>query len=167
MILPGHVAASVLCHRHLKAALWPALAAGLFPDVVDKFLHYVLRLAPSSRVPMHTLWGWLGSTLLFALLALAVDRSRCRIWTWSWFVGYAAHLLCDSPLVGGKLPFLWPLRDYAMGGSGVPLSYLFNGGAWPLQTMIAEFLLVSVTLATTPRFRAWIASRWPRAPRPE
>jgi membrane-bound metal-dependent hydrolase YbcI (DUF457 family) len=163
MILPGHVAASVLCHRHLKVALWPALVAGVFPDLVDKFLYYVLRVVPSSRTPMHTLWGWLGSTLLLGLLAWALDRTRSRAWLWSWFVGFSAHLLCDSPLVGGKLPFLWPLRAYTMSSSRAPLSYLFDGGPWPLWTLTAELLLVLLTLATSSRFRRWWVARRPPA----
>ena len=69
MIFPGHLAATVLCHRHLKVAFWPAFWAGLLPDVIDKTLYYVLHLVPGSRVPMHTLWGWLGSTLLLGLAA--------------------------------------------------------------------------------------------------
>lgn len=166
MILPGHVAASVLCHRHLKVALWPALVAGVFPDLVDKFLYYVLRVAPSTRVPMHTLWGWLASTLLVTLLAWALARSRARAWGWSWAIGYGAHLLCDSPLVGGQLPFLWPLRAYEMSSASVPLSYLFDGGPWPVWTLTAELLLVLFTLATSARVRAWAATHWPgRAPR--
>ena len=164
MILPGHLAASVLCHRHLKAPLWPTLLAGLMPDVVDKFFYYVLHAVPSSRVPMHTLWAWLGSTLLVGLLALLLGRAPSRAWLWGWFVGYGAHLLCDSPLVGGKLPFLWPLRPYTMGSSSMPLAYLFGAGAWPIWTLTAEFILVGYTLATSQRVRAWLATRLHPAP---
>jgi len=64
----------------------------------------------------------------------------------SFFLAYAAHLLCDSPLVGGKLPFLWPFRAYQFTSPRLPLGFLFGLDAWPIQMLIAELLLVSLTL---------------------
>lgn len=168
MIFPGHVAACVLCHRYLKTALWPTLIAGLVPDLIDKAACYGLHLSPSSRLPMHTLVAWLASTILVGLLGLASSRERARLWLVSWFVGYGVHLLCDSPLVGGDLPFLWPWRAYSYGGSTAPLSYLFDGSPWPWRTLVAELLLVSYTLASSRRVRAWWATRAARTgPQPD
>ncbi|MBC7237982.1 MAG: metal-dependent hydrolase [Chloroflexi bacterium] len=146
MILPGHIAASTLCHRYIKVDLSVALAAGLAPDLVDKVCYYVLRLMPGSRVPMHTLWAWLLSTLLVAGLAFGLRRERWRDWPWAWFLAYGAHLLCDSPLVGGKLPFLWPLRTYDFTSPVMPLSFLFGLDSWPLHTLLAEASLTAFTL---------------------
>ncbi len=171
MILPGHIAASVLVHRHLRTPLWPTVLAGLAPDLVDKFLCYVLHVAPSSRLPMHTLLGWVGSTLLVGVAAYLIDRSAIRRWLLCWAAGYGGHLLCDSPLAGGKLPFLWPWRTYSTHTEGLPLAYLFHGGPLPVWTLTAELILVLYTLATSPQVRTWLAARRerelaPRAKRP-
>jgi hypothetical protein len=64
----------------------------------------------------------------------------------SFSLAYAAHLLCDSPLVGGKLPFLWPFRAYHFTSPRLPFGFLFGLDAWPIQMLIAELLLVSLTL---------------------
>ena len=144
MIFPGHVAASYLCHRYLKVDLRVALLAGVVPDVVDKLLYYGLHCVPSSRVPMHTLWAWLGTTLLLAAIALVVRRPSAKAWAWAWFAGYGAHLLCDSPLVGGKLPFLWPLLYYDFSSPIVPLSFLFGLDHVPVLMLSMESLLVAV-----------------------
>jgi len=168
MILPGHIAASYLCHRHLSAELTPALLAGVAPDVIDKAAHYLLRASPSSRLPMHTLLGWFASTLLVALIAWLLARARghhglSRRWAWAWFAGYGAHLLCDSPLVGQDLPLLWPWRAYAYSSTGVPLGYLFDGGPLPWWTLLAETLLVLYTLTAAPPVKAWLLRRRARA----
>jgi len=166
MILPGHLAASLLCHRHLRVDLRLALVAGVLPDVVDKLAYYVFHLVPSSRLPMHTLLAWLASTAVVALLALALSTSLARTRERacprprssrgpsgagvrsisSFSLAYAAHLLCDSPLLGGKLPFLWPFRAYHFTSPRLPLGFLFGLDAWPIQMLIAELLLVSLTL---------------------
>ena len=161
MIFPGHVAASVLCHRYLKVDLRVALVAGVLPDVVDKLLYYGLHVVPSSRVPMHTLWAWLGTTLLLAAIALAVRRPSAKAWVWAWFAGYGAHLLCDSPLVGGKLPFLWPWLAYDFSSAHVMLGFLFGLDCWPVTTLMAEAALVALTLWDTRRHRALAAQAAP------
>ena len=166
MILPGHVAASILCHRHLKVDLRVALVAGVIPDVIDKLLYYGPHLVPSSRVPMHTLLAWGVSTLLVALIerlvaALRINEGYGALpgsgkgrggvpfpWAVAWGVGYGAHLLCDSPLVGGKIPFLYPFRAYDFTSPVVPLSFLFGMNEWPLHMLIAELLLVIFTAYT-------------------
>jgi hypothetical protein len=146
MIFPGHVAASLLCHRYLKADLRVALVAGVIPDVVDKLLYYGLHVVPSSRLPMHTLWAWLASALLLWATAWLIVRSAARPMAWSWLVGYGAHLLCDSPLLGGELPFLYPFHYYHFGSPEVPLSFLFGLDVWPIQMLVAELLLSLFTL---------------------
>ncbi len=144
MILPGHIAASVLCYRYADAN-WPvALTASLLPDVVDKVVYYSTGLSASSRLPMHTLWGWLGTTLLVVVVGLAFYRSA--EWAYSWCLGYGLHLLCDSGLVGDELPLLYPLVEYDLTSPPFPLSYLLDPSTWPWPKLIAEALLVAITV---------------------
>lgn len=164
------------------------MAAGLTPDVIDKVLYHGLAVVPGSRVPMHTLVAWVSSTALVVSSALIVTllqraerpsdashgtfkappvRQRhelARRWGIAWFVGYGAHLLCDSPLVGSKLPFLFPFRQYSFRNPSMPLGFLFGLDRWPVQTLIMEALLVMVTLYL--EWRRWRA-RQSNARRPE
>jgi len=160
MIFPGHIAASLLCHRYAHVSLPVAMAAGLAPDVVDKIAYYGLHIVPSSRLPMHTLWGWLASTLLLVLLGLALRRTFA--WGSAWFLSYGVHLLCDSGLVGDDLPLLYPLVEYDLTSAAFPLAYLFDLTTWPWPKLIAEALLVGITLTLEWR-RGTFA---PRARRP-
>ena len=153
MIFPGHVAASLLCHRYLKVDLRVALVAGITPDLIDKGLYYGLHLVPNSRVPMHTLLGWSVSTMLVIAIAWTFYRPLVRAWGAAWFVGYGAHLLCDSPLVGGKLPFLWPWLNYDFTSAHLPLGFLFGLDRWPVTTLVAESVLVIFTLWNERRIR--------------
>ncbi len=183
MVLPGHIAAAVLCHRYLKIDLRLALVASLLPDLVDKTLYHVLRWVPGSRVPMHTLLALLATTALVALTAWAWglfhQRRSLSPLSWgkdpsesnsplpwgegqgeglssfiphpsslplSWFLAYGAHLLCDSPLFGGQLPFLYPFRAYDFSSPSVPWGFLWGLDAWPFYTLLMEALLVAVTL---------------------
>lgn len=155
MILPGHIAASVLCHRYLKVDLRIALLAGITPDVVDKVLYYGFHVTPSSRVPMHTLLSWLVSTVLLLLIAYISGKGAIHVWPGAWFAGYGAHLLCDSPLVGGALPFLWPLIAYDFSSPHLPLGFVFGLDDWPLVTLLAEAGLAGLTIRLE---RKWIAS---------
>lgn len=155
MILPGHIAAPLLCHRYARVNLPVALAAGLLPDVVDKTLYYGTGLTPSSRLPMHTLWGWLGTTLLVVLVGLAL--SRAVAWGYAWFLSYGAHLLCDSGLVGDDLPLLYPLVEYDLTSAPFPLAYLFDPSTWPWPKLIAEALLVGFTIYIEWRHRRGLA----------
>jgi hypothetical protein len=175
------VAASWLCHRHLKTDLTVTMIAGLTPDVIDKVLYHGLAVVPGSRVPMHTLIAWVASTALVVALALVVailqraerpsdvlrgapqaspTRWRDRpAWRWgaAWTVGYGAHLLCDSPLVGSKLPFLYPFCQYSFRNPSMPLGFLFGLDRWPVQTLIMEALLVTATLYL--EWRRWRARK--------
>jgi len=157
MILPGHIAAPVLCHRYAGANLPVALTASLLPDIVDKVVYYGTGLSPSSRLPMHTLWGWLGTTLLVMLVGLVF--SQAAEWGYSWCLSYGVHLLCDSGLVGDDLPLLYPLVQYDLTSPPFPLSYLLDPSTWPWPKLIAEALLVAVTVYLEWRRRAWRPSQ--------
>ena len=106
MIL-GHLAVSALLHRYLEADLRPAIAAGLFPDVVDKLLCQVLRLTPSGRMYAHTL---LAVALSTAIVRKTYGRRTARAWA----LGYLGHLVAD---VEGDIPWLYPFRAYDFSGS--------------------------------------------------
>jgi len=144
MILPGHIAASYLAHRYLRADLPVALVAGIFPDVVDKGLYYLTHLTPNSRVPAHTLLAWVVSSLI--LLGLGWLFGHRATWGYSWAVGYGLHLLCDSPLAAGELPFLYPFRAYAFTSPDFPLDYLLDFADWPWVVIVMETALVLVTI---------------------
>jgi len=145
MILPGHIAASRLCHRYLRADWSVVLVAGLAPDIADKFLYYVLGVTPGSRAIMHSLWGWLGTTGLCLVLAFILGKPKA-LWAWSCWASYGAHLLCDSPLFGGWLPFLYPLRDYDFISPSVPLGFLFGLYEVPVVTLAWETALTALTI---------------------
>ena len=78
-------------------------------------------------------------------LCLPPGRSS-RSWAIAWFISYGAHLLCDSPLVGGKLPFLWPWMSYDFSSTHMPLGFLFGLDRWPITTLVIEAVLVIFTL---------------------
>lgn len=149
MILPGHVAASWLCHRYLKVELRAVLAVAVVPDLIDKSCYYILHLTPTTRVPMHTLLGWLASTLLVAALDWVYHRGADWRWTVAWFVGYAAHLLCDSLLTWDPLPFLYPFISYPWFSEfkhALPFGFLFGLGDWSTRKLLIESALVAVTV---------------------
>lgn len=107
MFITGHLAASTLAARRWDLDLRFALAAALFPDVVDKTCRYLLGIVPSGRIPSHTL-------LMVGLTTAAVAlwgrrRGRVRPWVTAWLVGYGLHLACD---VASQVPLLWPFRAY-------------------------------------------------------
>ncbi|NLG26517.1 MAG: metal-dependent hydrolase [Chloroflexi bacterium] len=145
MILPGHAATVVLARRYLRVDLCPMLAATFAPDLIDKFLYYIVRVTPHSRIPMHSLLGWLGTTAVVAALGWALGK-RGR-WGLTWLLGYGLHLLCDSPVAGGELPFLYPFQRYThFTASKLPFSFVLGLQDVPWHALIAETLLVGVTL---------------------
>ena len=169
MILPGHVACAVLCRRYLRCDLRLALAASLLPDVIDKLLYHVLHITPNSRLPMHTLLAWLASTALVAFIAWLVGKgwglggrgwgsaiapNPYTLYLVPWFLAYGLHLLCDSPLAGGDVPFLWPWRAYDFTSPIRPWAFLFGLDDWPVHTLIVESLLVIATIFIERRHRA-------------
>jgi hypothetical protein len=110
MILPGHVAATSLTAAAFRADLDGALAASMFPDLIDKPVRWLLRLTPNDRIPAHSALGWLASTLAVYLL-------RGRRAAYGWLVGYGTHLACDevnAHLNPGRIYFLWPFKHYVM-----------------------------------------------------
>ncbi len=151
MILPGHIAASWLCQRCLRADLRVALVAGLFPDLLDKPLYYLSGLTPNSRIPGHTLLGWLVSSAI--VLALGWLIARAWVWGWSWGVAYAGHLLCDSPLVGDQMPFLWPWRAYPFTTAPDLWSYFLHIDRELLYLLAVETALVLAALLVELRRR--------------
>jgi len=145
MIFPGHLASAVLARRYLLVDWYAFLIATFAPDVIDKTLYYVLRVTPHSRIPMHSLVGWLGTTAVATAVSWAAGR-RWR-WGWVWLLGYGTHLLLDSPVAGGSLPFLYPFRQYThLSSSKLPFSYLWGLQDLPWHMLLAETMLVGVTL---------------------
>jgi hypothetical protein len=106
-MLFGHLAVAALQHRYLKADLAPVVAAGVFPDLVDKTLCQVLHLTPSGRMFGHTLTT-VGLSTLAVRLVWGGRAAR------SWALGYLGHLVGDS---GGFVPWLYPFVRYDFPGS--------------------------------------------------
>lgn len=139
MILPGHVAAPVLASRFLHVERRLAVVAGVAPDLIDKFAYYVLHATHWTRLPAHSPFIFVLSTLAVAL-AGRLHRGDWR-WAWAWLAGYGLHLLCDLIPPEGILPLAWPLRSYAeMVSSGRP--WFLGGGPVPWPSVIAEVGLV-------------------------
>ncbi|OQY46747.1 MAG: hypothetical protein B6242_06945 [Anaerolineaceae bacterium 4572_78] len=109
-MLYGHLATSALLHRYTHASATPVMIAGIFPDIIDKTLCYVLHLTSSGRMFGHTLLVLSVSTLIVWL-----------VWGkkvgWSWGLGYFAHLVCD---MGGTVPWLWPFVSYTFSPDMLP-----------------------------------------------
>lgn len=103
MILPDHIASVSMAARWFKVDRPTALAASLFPDLVDKGLHWALRVTPSDRLWAHTIWAWAGSSALVWLCGQATHRPETGR---AWLLGYTVHFLGD---VTAPLPLLYPL----------------------------------------------------------
>jgi hypothetical protein len=101
-MLIGHVAISLLERRYLGTELGPTLVGGLFPDILDKGLYYVLRATPSGRMWGHTLLSFALST---AVVRVGAGRKAAR----SWAAGYAGHLAAD---LEGDVPLFYPFAHY-------------------------------------------------------
>ncbi|MBM3187841.1 MAG: metal-dependent hydrolase [Chloroflexi bacterium] len=110
MILSGHVAAAAAAAKCTHTDMRGAMAAAMWPDLIDKPTRWLLRLTPNDRIPAHSLLGWVCSTLLAWHLG---GRRFAR----GFAVGYGAHLLGDelnAYLNPGRLYFWWPFQRYAM-----------------------------------------------------
>jgi hypothetical protein len=110
MILPGHLAAAYLAGRLCNSDWRGAMAAAMFPDLIDKPLRWLLRRTPNDRIPAHTGLAW-------ALTTAAARRWGGTDYARGWLVGYGAHLVCDevnAHLNPGRIYFLWPFRRYTM-----------------------------------------------------
>ncbi len=156
MILPGHVAAAVLVSRRFGLDLRVAVLAGLVPDLVDKFVFYILHASRWTRVPAHSLLALVVSALGVAL----AGRQRHGDWRWglSWLGGYSAHLLCDIMPGEGALPWLWPFYSYDDYVSpGIP--WFLGGGPVPWLTLVTEALLVAIALIVETRRKRRLHAR--------
>lgn len=131
MILPGHVAAAYLAAEYTSANTRSALAASMFPDLIDKPIRWILRLTPNDRIPAHSL-------VVGALTSLVALRVRGRDYARGWATGYAAHLLCDeinAHLNPGRIYLWWPLKRYA-----------FHRGPTGLDSSLHDFSRASLAL---------------------
>ncbi|MBN1246816.1 MAG: metal-dependent hydrolase [Anaerolineae bacterium] len=125
-MLFGHLAVSALEHRYLKAEFAPVMVAAVFPDAVDKVLHYVAGQTEAGRSWGHTLFAVLVTTVLVRGIW---GQQNAR----SWALGYLSHLLCD---IGGVVPWLYPLAAYEF-----PVSEGFAMTLWQSLTNIPKMIL--------------------------
>ncbi len=93
-----------------KAVPWmPALAAAIFPDLVDKVVCDYWHLAQYGRSWTHNL----TAVALFSLAAWAVTgRKGVGL---SWAVGHLGHLIGDFafvPWFWPWVPYVWPRMDH-------------------------------------------------------
>jgi len=151
MYFPGHVAVSYLSSRYLKTEVKVAIAAGLFPDLVDKLCYYVFGLTPDARVPTHTLAG-LVATLLVVWIVGGLFRGPW-LFAYSWALAYGLHLIAD--LLNGSLPFLWPFVSYDF------IGYASVSENW----MHANLFEVVVTIIVETCVSLWAFVIWRRQSR--
>jgi len=144
VILPGHIAAPVLASRRFRLDRWVAVLAGLAPDLVDKFVFYILHASHWTRIPAHSVTAFAVSSLAVAL----AGRLRRQSWRWglAWVAGYALHFLCDIVPGEGELPWLWPFDPYFSHISS-SRPWFLGGGPVPWVTLIAEIALVAAAVA--------------------
>jgi membrane-bound metal-dependent hydrolase YbcI (DUF457 family) len=142
MILPGHLAAPYLASRRIRISPWLAMLAGVVPDLVDKTLFYVLHHTQWTRIPAHSLFFWVATSLAVA----GLGRWKRRDWLWgaSWAIGYGLHLALDL-VPPGELPWFWPFNSYASYVS-TDLPWFLGGGPVPWVQIIAEFALTVAAL---------------------
>ncbi|MHB0856321.1 MAG: metal-dependent hydrolase [Anaerolineae bacterium] len=146
MIFMGHVASAYIAARALRLDRPTALAASVYPDALDKGLHWIARVTPSDRLWGHTLWSLLGTSALAWALGKAVGRPETGR---SWLVGYAMHLGGD---LRGHLPLLYPLsqrgvrrgarmKEVLRGRRPVPWEVIAGEGMLALAALIYEFYI--------------------------
>jgi hypothetical protein len=157
-MLFGHLAVSVLQHRYLKADLVPVVIAGIFPDVVDKSMCYVLHVVPSGRTWGHTL-------LSMGLSTITVSLIWGRRFGYSWALGYIGHLLGDF---GSALPWFYPFRPYEFPPSSLSLwtiirRFLANPPALLFELALSVWAISALIFKPS---RPWPKARakiWPKA----
>ena len=132
MLPTGHITISYLLSRWAKVDLKIAVAASLFPDVVDKPLKIVFHLTEAGRTYAHGLPLLLIVAATFALL---------QGWRagYSWGMGHLFHLFADYPLTG-YVPWFFPLVDYAAPSGGPPILV-----TWP--EVVLDLSVVAVGIA--------------------
>jgi hypothetical protein len=136
-MLFGHLAVSVLQHRYLKVELAPAVAGGMFPDVLDKTLCQVLHWTPSGRMWGHTLVGLVASTAVVGLFG-------GRRVAWGWACGYLGHLLGD---IDALVPWLHPLVQYDFSQGSPGLLEIFRRALTNPVKMALELVLSAWAVA--------------------
>ena len=104
-----------------------AVAATLFPDVLDKSLKLVFQVMPTGRTFGHGLPLVLVATVVVGLW-------KGRHGAYSWFMGHLGHLLADWPLTG-YVPWLYPLKDYEFPQGGPPVLVTWPEMALELGTL--------------------------------
>lgn len=106
MLPTAHIASALLVQRlaGIDADAPAAVAGSLLPDVIDKTLAWVLKVAPSGRHIAHTP---LAAALLSLTAVVMFGRKRGA----SFGVAYGVHLVADL-WHGGRVPWLMPLREY-------------------------------------------------------
>ncbi|MBN1400198.1 MAG: metal-dependent hydrolase [Anaerolineae bacterium] len=153
MIFPGHVAAAWLVSEVTGVDRRGALAASMFPDLVDKPVRWLLGLTPNDRIPAHTALGLLLTTLV-------VRRCADRRFTEGWIAGYATHLFCDeinAHLNPGRIYLWWPFRRYRLHTGPTGLHGSLNDFS-PLS-MLVEGAMTALALAALLRRRGRAADR--------
>ena len=140
MILPGHLASVAIVSRLLRLDRPAALLASLYPDVLDKGLHWGTGLTPRDRLWGHTLWSILGTTVLAALWGRVAGRCLCAR---SWGLGYLVHLLGD---VTSPVPLLYPLSQRGFHRGARVREMLDGQRRLPWRVFAAEALLALAAL---------------------
>jgi len=151
MILPGHIAVAILCHKWLGVDLPTTIAATVVPDAVDKGLAQVLHVTPNGRYAMHSLAGWLASSWLASRLG---GRRRGRAWALS----HMAHFLGDQ----GRIPWWLPFKRYKLARSqdlDEFLLGLFSTSEGRRNLLLETLFLVLALLAPSLRDRSPAAER--------
>ena len=141
MILPGHVAIAVFCHKLLRQDLVTVVAASVVPDIVDKGLAQVLRITPSGRYIMHSIPGCVLAALLVGLIG-GKERG------YAWALGHFAHLLGDP----GFIPWWFPFKQYEFSRLKELGEFLYDAfGKDGLRRLAAEMVMLVVALAIPAR----------------
>jgi membrane-bound metal-dependent hydrolase YbcI (DUF457 family) len=100
MFFLGHVATGMALADASKTDRNAAMLGAIFPDLVDKTAHLVLRIVPYGR--------WLAHGLPFmAVACTAVAATQPSQRSRGFALGYASHLVCDL-WAGGRVPWLAP-----------------------------------------------------------
>jgi len=97
--IPGHLSVSLVLKKYCRLELVPVVVAGLFPDIVDKFLADIVHVADYGRNYMHSIPGLVVCTL-------AVYAVKGKIWGLSWALGHFGHLIGDLKFVPWFFPFV-------------------------------------------------------------
>jgi hypothetical protein len=147
MILPGHVAASVLAARAFRVDVRVAILAAWAATTAAAAIAAVVAAMGRYRGGRAAAGGHAGPPPQALSTAAAFG------------MGYGVHLLCDSALFGGWLPLFWPWYVQPQNDWGA--AYLFGirlslRMAWMLAW---EGILTALALAVEAR-------RWVRRPRP-